>query len=261
MDPRGMISRPPPPLLASSFIPQIHSIQRGSELVWTNTRLEEKDLERQRHRRGGKRDLSLSWSHCRWTETKLAEALQKPHRVDMSSTVNPLVLYSLCLIVGSVWSQSSTHDAFIIQYLERRLLQMEVSFCLSHIRSDSFLYYFIIHLWANGSFESFIRVTLSAVHLAAMFLACWCSLSVFHKAFLTLEWADVDLSEHFLHICSNKLCCRYRLWSCCMCKCVLWKSCWLQDVCRVQSVTQLLTAKSMTVQGLQVPLFMNKELL
>uniref|UniRef100_A0A3B3HMR8 Olfactomedin-like domain-containing protein n=1 Tax=Oryzias latipes TaxID=8090 RepID=A0A3B3HMR8_ORYLA len=47
----------------------------------------------------------------------------------MSSRGNPLFLCSLCLIVGSVWSQGSTHDAFIIQYLERRLAQMEVSFC------------------------------------------------------------------------------------------------------------------------------------
>uniref|UniRef100_A0A8C7Z566 Olfactomedin-like domain-containing protein n=1 Tax=Oryzias sinensis TaxID=183150 RepID=A0A8C7Z566_9TELE len=43
----------------------------------------------------------------------------------MSFRGNPLFLCSLCLIVGSVWSQGSTHDAFIIQYLERRLAQME----------------------------------------------------------------------------------------------------------------------------------------
>lgn len=41
------------------------------------------------------------------------------------SGILPLFLVSLCLIVGSVRSQSSSQDAFIIQYLERRLAQME----------------------------------------------------------------------------------------------------------------------------------------
>ncbi|XP_035769778.1 olfactomedin-like protein 1 [Neolamprologus brichardi] len=41
------------------------------------------------------------------------------------SGILPLFLVSLCLIVGSVQSQSSSQDAFIIQYLERRLAQME----------------------------------------------------------------------------------------------------------------------------------------
>uniref|UniRef100_A0A3B3TMR0 Olfactomedin-like protein 3A n=1 Tax=Poecilia latipinna TaxID=48699 RepID=A0A3B3TMR0_9TELE len=44
-----------------------------------------------------------------------------------------LLLLSLCLTLGSVQSQGSSQDAFIIQYLERRLVQMEVS---------SFLHYF-----------------------------------------------------------------------------------------------------------------------
>uniref|UniRef100_A0A3Q0QQ78 Olfactomedin-like domain-containing protein n=1 Tax=Amphilophus citrinellus TaxID=61819 RepID=A0A3Q0QQ78_AMPCI len=42
------------------------------------------------------------------------------------SGVLPLFLFSLCLTVGSVQSQGSSQDAFIIQYLERRLTQMEV---------------------------------------------------------------------------------------------------------------------------------------
>ncbi|XP_030587708.1 olfactomedin-like protein 3 [Archocentrus centrarchus] len=41
------------------------------------------------------------------------------------SGVLPLFLFSLCLTVGSVQSQGSSQDAFIIQYLERRLTQME----------------------------------------------------------------------------------------------------------------------------------------
>lgn len=39
----------------------------------------------------------------------------------------PVLLCSLCLTVGSVLSQGSSQDAFIIQYMERRLVQMEVS--------------------------------------------------------------------------------------------------------------------------------------
>ncbi|XP_053174546.1 olfactomedin-like protein 3 [Scomber japonicus] len=43
----------------------------------------------------------------------------------MSGRVVPAFLLSLCLIVASVQSQGSQQDAFIIQYLERRLAQME----------------------------------------------------------------------------------------------------------------------------------------
>lgn len=39
----------------------------------------------------------------------------------------PVLLFSLCLTVGSVLSQGSSQDAFLIQYMERRLVQMEVS--------------------------------------------------------------------------------------------------------------------------------------
>ncbi|XP_022601982.1 olfactomedin-like protein 1 [Seriola dumerili] len=43
----------------------------------------------------------------------------------MSGRVVPALLLSLCLTVASVQSQGSSQDAFIIQYLERRLAQME----------------------------------------------------------------------------------------------------------------------------------------
>ncbi|XP_041852136.1 olfactomedin-like protein 3A [Melanotaenia boesemani] len=43
----------------------------------------------------------------------------------MSSRGIPLLILSMCLIVGSVQSQSSSQDNFIIQYLERRLTQIE----------------------------------------------------------------------------------------------------------------------------------------
>ncbi|XP_062277075.1 olfactomedin-like protein 3A [Scomber scombrus] len=43
----------------------------------------------------------------------------------MSGRVVPAVLLSLCLTVASVQSQGSQQDAFIIQYLERRLAQIE----------------------------------------------------------------------------------------------------------------------------------------
>ncbi|KAM6936820.1 olfactomedin-like protein 3 [Xenentodon cancila] len=43
----------------------------------------------------------------------------------MSGRVAPLCLLSLCLSLSSVRSQGSSQDAFIIQYLERRLAQME----------------------------------------------------------------------------------------------------------------------------------------
>lgn len=43
----------------------------------------------------------------------------------MSGRVVPVLLLSLYLTVGSVQSQGSSQDAFIIQYLERRLSQME----------------------------------------------------------------------------------------------------------------------------------------
>ncbi|XP_071770974.1 olfactomedin-like protein 3 [Centroberyx gerrardi] len=43
----------------------------------------------------------------------------------MPGSVVPVLLLSLSLTVGSVQSQSSTQDTFIIQYLERRLAQME----------------------------------------------------------------------------------------------------------------------------------------
>ncbi|XP_038550450.1 olfactomedin-like protein 3A [Micropterus salmoides] len=43
----------------------------------------------------------------------------------MSDRVLPVLLLSLSLTVGSVQSQGSSQDAFIIQYLERRLAQIE----------------------------------------------------------------------------------------------------------------------------------------
>ncbi|KAF7663201.1 hypothetical protein LDENG_00216550 [Lucifuga dentata] len=43
----------------------------------------------------------------------------------MSGRVGPVLLLCLSLTVGSVQSQSSSQDAFIIQYMERRLAQME----------------------------------------------------------------------------------------------------------------------------------------
>ncbi|KAG7521889.1 hypothetical protein JOB18_009050 [Solea senegalensis] len=43
----------------------------------------------------------------------------------MSGRVVPLLLWSLVLTVASVQGQGSPQDAFIIQYLERRLVQME----------------------------------------------------------------------------------------------------------------------------------------
>lgn len=43
----------------------------------------------------------------------------------------PLLLLCMILTVGSVQSQGSPQDAFIIQYLERRLAQMEVNDCCS----------------------------------------------------------------------------------------------------------------------------------
>ncbi|TKS73002.1 Olfactomedin-like protein 1 [Collichthys lucidus] len=43
----------------------------------------------------------------------------------MSGRLLPVLLLSLFLTVGSVQSQGSSQDAFIIQYLERRLSQME----------------------------------------------------------------------------------------------------------------------------------------
>nr|XP_020460051.1 olfactomedin-like protein 1 [Monopterus albus] len=43
----------------------------------------------------------------------------------MSGRVVPVFLLSLCLNVGSIQSQGSSQDAFVIQYLERRLVQIE----------------------------------------------------------------------------------------------------------------------------------------
>nr|XP_015820720.2 olfactomedin-like protein 1 [Nothobranchius furzeri] len=43
----------------------------------------------------------------------------------MSGRATPLFLLFLCLTLGSVQNQGSSQDAFIIQYLERRLVQME----------------------------------------------------------------------------------------------------------------------------------------
>lgn len=51
----------------------------------------------------------------------------------MSGRLAPLLVLSLCLVVGSVHSQGSPQDAFIIQYMERRLIQMEVSYCKAYI--------------------------------------------------------------------------------------------------------------------------------
>ncbi|KAG7214867.1 hypothetical protein INR49_005135 [Caranx melampygus] len=44
----------------------------------------------------------------------------------MSGRVAPALLLSLCLTVASVQGQSSSRDTFMLQYLERRLVQMEV---------------------------------------------------------------------------------------------------------------------------------------
>lgn len=41
--------------------------------------------------------------------------------------VLPVLLLSLCLSAGSVQSQGSSQHDFIIQYMERRLVQLEVS--------------------------------------------------------------------------------------------------------------------------------------
>lgn len=43
----------------------------------------------------------------------------------MSCRVHSLFFLCLCLTAGSVWSQGSSQDAFILQYLERRLAQVE----------------------------------------------------------------------------------------------------------------------------------------
>ncbi|RVE71443.1 hypothetical protein OJAV_G00051710 [Oryzias javanicus] len=76
----------------------------------------------------------------------------------MSSRVNPVFLFSLFLIVGSVWSQSSTHDAFIIQYLERRLLQMEERLSQCELNTQSVTQ-------KNYDLSSEIRVSLSTLSL------------------------------------------------------------------------------------------------
>lgn len=65
------------------------------------------------------------WSCCsssRFGAKLLTEVL------GMSDRVVPLLVLCMCLTVGSVQSQGS-QDAFIIQYLERRLAQMEVNDC------------------------------------------------------------------------------------------------------------------------------------
>lgn len=50
----------------------------------------------------------------------------------MSGKLLPVLLLALHLTAGSVRSQGSSQDAFIIQYLERRLAQMEVGDCPLH---------------------------------------------------------------------------------------------------------------------------------
>lgn len=44
-----------------------------------------------------------------------------------ASRVIPALLLSLCLSAGSVQGQGSSQDSFLIQYMERRLVQLEVS--------------------------------------------------------------------------------------------------------------------------------------
>ncbi|AWP08945.1 putative olfactomedin-like protein 1 [Scophthalmus maximus] len=56
----------------------------------------------------------------------------------MSGRVFPVLLLSLCLTVGSVQSQGSPQDTFIIQYLERRLAQMEERLNLCEQNTVSF---------------------------------------------------------------------------------------------------------------------------
>lgn len=41
--------------------------------------------------------------------------------------VLPVLFLSLCLSAGSVRGQGASQDSFIIQYMERRLVQLEVS--------------------------------------------------------------------------------------------------------------------------------------
>lgn len=41
--------------------------------------------------------------------------------------VLPVLLLSLCLSAASVQGQGASQDAFFIQYMERRLVQLEVS--------------------------------------------------------------------------------------------------------------------------------------
>ena len=62
-------------------------------------------------------------NHCSYSSFS-AESLTEV--LEMSGRVLPILLLSLCLTVGSVQSQGSPQDAFIIQYMERRLAQMEV---------------------------------------------------------------------------------------------------------------------------------------
>lgn len=45
----------------------------------------------------------------------------------LAGGVLPVLLLSLCLSAGSVQGQGAAQDAFIIQYMERRLVQLEVS--------------------------------------------------------------------------------------------------------------------------------------
>lgn len=45
----------------------------------------------------------------------------------MSGKLLPVLLLSLCLSAASVQGQGASQDAFIIQYMERRLVQLEVS--------------------------------------------------------------------------------------------------------------------------------------
>lgn len=49
----------------------------------------------------------------------------------MSARMLPVLLLSLYLTVGSVQSQGSSQDSFIVQYMERRLAQIEVGDCTS----------------------------------------------------------------------------------------------------------------------------------
>lgn len=56
----------------------------------------------------------------------------------MSGRLLLVLLLCLCVTVDSVQSQGSSQDAFIIQYLDRRLSQMEVRVPGRIVQVDTF---------------------------------------------------------------------------------------------------------------------------